>query len=333
VTSRYAFLVLFFFSGIAQAHKLAPSLLQLTEQEQGQFEVFWKTPTVASSGRVLHPMLPANCTALSDPQATREGTAAIRRWQVKCRENLVGQTVAVAGMPESGTATLVKLKWADGSVVQQLVTAQSPQMIVPERQSVRQTVTSYLEYGVGHILLGFDHLLFVLALVLLVRDTRRLVWTITMFTVGHSVTLSFVALGLVRFPVTLIEFAIALSIFVLAVELSRSDKPVEDHWILCQSWLVALGFGLLHGMGFAGALSDLGLPARDLLWALFSFNVGIEIGQIAFILCSALVITLGARQANRAALTARWATIYIIGSMSAYWSIGRGAAFFLGEPG
>ncbi len=151
-----------------------------------------------------------------------------------------------------------------------------------------------------------------------------------MFTVGHSVTLSLVALGLVWFPVSLAEFAIALSIFVLAVELARSDQPVEGHWILSHSWLVALGFGLLHGMGFAGALSDLGLPKKDLLWALFSFNVGIEIGQVAFILCSASVIILGARYANRGAFAARWAAIYVIGSMSAYWSIGRGAAFFLG---
>jgi len=330
--SRYALLALLVFSGVASAHKLAPSLLQMTELQQGQYEVFWKTPAVVSSGQLLQPVLPKNCTTLFEPELAREGTAATRKWRVDCRDNLVGETIAVRGMLESGTATLVKLEWADGNVVQQLVTARSPAMTVPERQSVRQTVSSYLKYGIAHILLGFDHLLFVLALVMLVSNTRRLIWAITMFTLGHSITLSLVALGFVRFPVSLIEFAIALSIFVLAVELARSSEPSEEHWILSHSWLVALSFGLLHGMGFAGALSDLGLPEGDLLWALFSFNVGIEIGQVAFILCSALLIDLGTRYANRTAFAARWATIYVIGSLSAYWSIGRGAAFFFAIP-
>ena len=315
-------------------HNLAPSLLMLEQRSQQHsqqiFQVTWKTPLKSSAKKPLQPLFPSHCETMAAAKQSIEGSARVLTWPMQCSEHLVGSTLAIDGMRGSGTATLLKIQWLDGGGVQQLLSASQSTFVIPAEQSLWQIAVEYSVLGVEHIWLGIDHLLFVLALVLLVRYGKRLLWTITAFTVGHSITLSLVVLGYIDYPVTFVEFSIAASIFVLAVELSRSRDPIElnKHWMTNNSWLVAVAFGLLHGMGFAGALSEVGLPAGDIPLALLSFNVGIELGQIAFVaLCLALM---RAGLEWRSAFTRhfRWANIYIIGSLSAFWCIERGLSLF-----
>ena len=314
----------------ALAHKLAPSLLRLTELPDSSIQVFWKTPAIAQVGQNLQPVFPDGCQITQPPQRETAGTGIVWRWSIRCSEGLTGHTLAVNGMAESATATLVNIHWQDGRRVQQLLNASLPQFVVPEQQSRWQVMVEYTQLGIAHIWLGIDHLLFVLALLLLVPNTRLLIWTITSFTVGHSITLSLVALGFFDYPVSLVEFAIAASIFVLAIELvnARNGQPGSRRWIPGNSWLVAMAFGLLHGMGFAGALKAVGLPAGDIPMALLSFNIGIEIGQIIFVLLMLVVIRLGKRWSPAMAGPGWWTTVYSIGCLSAFWCIERGLSVF-----
>lgn len=195
--------------------------------------------------------------------------------------------------------------------------ADQPTFVVPERQTVMTVAAAYTRIGIEHILSGWDHLLFVLALVLLIGRGRRLLWTVTAFTLGHSVTLALAVLGFVKFPPQPIEAAIALSIYLLAAELARRNA---DRKILMDRmpWIVAGGFGLPHGLGFAGALEQVGLPQDEISLALFAFNVGIELGQLAFV--ALVLLTWAALRA----IPLEWpcwaprAPAYGIGSLAAY---------------
>ncbi|MGF1756412.1 HupE/UreJ family protein [Photobacterium sagamiensis] len=318
-------------SQLATAHELAPSLLRLVEQADHSFQVKWKTPIkVRGNNLPPKPILPNHCKPLAAAEHGQEGTARIMTWPMRCEKPLAGSILQVKGMAGSGTATLVKVDWLDGNRIQQLLNVNKDALVVPERQSWQQVAGEYTVLGVEHIWLGIDHLLFVLALLLLVSNSRRLLWTITSFTVGHSITLSLVSLGYIDFPISLVEFTIALSILVLAIELSSSRDPAQlsDRWIPSHSWLVAIGFGLLHGMGFAAVLSEIGLPAGDIPMALLTFNVGIEIGQIIFVVSCLVLMASAMRWLPSMTRQARWGCIYVIGSLSAFWCIERGLSVF-----
>jgi hydrogenase/urease accessory protein HupE len=250
------------------------------------------------------------------------------RWSVQCApEGLVGQRVGVDGLGTAKIDALLRIRLADGRLIQRVILAREPSLIVPERESRYAVFGAYLRLGFEHILFGPDHLLFVFGLLLLVATTRSLIGTITAFTVGHSVTLSLAALGFVNFPSRPIEVLIALTVFLLAVELARDDN-VAPTLMRRLPWAMALLFGLLHGLGFAGALSEVGLPSHDIPVALFSFNVGIELGQLVFVL---VVGTL--RHALRQALARlpRWVErvpVYAMGTLAVFWSLERAAALF-----
>jgi hydrogenase/urease accessory protein HupE len=318
--------LLLVFAGGAFAHKLAPSLLALHEQGDGRFAVTWKTPRFSSTPVPLEPQLPASCVDEGPRSWEYEGTGVRVDWTVRCSEALAGKELRVGGLAENQSSALIRIEWSDGVVTQGMLNAEQPLFRIAARQSTAEVVRDYVRMGIGHILGGIDHLLFVLGLLLLVDGWRRLVWTITAFTVGHSATLALAALGFLRYPVDLVEFAIAFSIFVVAVELTR--EKTDEHWLRHRPWLAAGGFGLLHGMGFAGALLDVGLPAHDIPLALFTFNVGIEIGQLLFV-----AAVLAFEWAWRRAPVPRWrwlewVPVYLIGCASAYWCFERGAAAF-----
>jgi hydrogenase/urease accessory protein HupE len=208
----------------------------------------------------------------------------------------------------------------------------APSLVVPERASPLAVFSDYLRLGVHHIATGFDHLLFVFGLVLLARGTRRLLWTVTAFTAGHSVTLSLASLGVVNFPTRPIEVAIAATILALAVELARgplhADRSTRESPMRRRPWAVAFAFGLLHGFGFAGALAQVGLPQQEIPVALFSFNVGIELGQVGFV---AVVLALRRVLAPVLAGAPGWlarAPVTAMGALSVYWCLDRGARLF-----
>tara|TARA_R110001592_G_scaffold363248_3_gene682145 strand:+ start:48610 stop:49611 length:1002 start_codon:yes stop_codon:yes gene_type:complete len=309
----------------AQAHRFAPSLLKVTEIADQQYSVVWKTPAQGTSAIPLQPVWPESCEITNSSPPQMEGTGKVISWQMRCLElgedGLVGDTLGVAGLGANQASAMVMASLLDGRNYQQVLNAEQAEFVIPIESSAGEVMTDYSLLGMEHIWGGLDHLLFVFGLLLLVGGGARLLWTITAFTLGHSITLSLVTLGFFDYPVALVEFVIALSIFVLAVELTRTSK----HDILWRNpWWLAGGFGLLHGMGFAGALAETGLPQDNVPLALLFFNVGIEIGQIAFIL-----VVLGIWMLIRKPLT-RWQDrllpipIYVLGALSAMWCIERG---------
>jgi hydrogenase/urease accessory protein HupE len=309
----------------ALAHRFAPSLLKVVETSQQHYNVVWKTPAQGTSSIPLRPQWPNGCEVLSASPTQLEGTGNVTSWQLRCAQlgeaGLVGQTLAVTGLGANQASAMVMLSLRDGRAYQQVLNAENPQFVVPAEPGQGQVMTEYSVLGMEHIWSGIDHLLFVFGLLLLVGGGSRLLWTITAFTVGHSITLALVTLGFFDYPVSLVEFTIAISIFVLALELARSGR---GGLFRQYPWWLAGGFGLLHGMGFAGALAEAGLPQDNVPLALLFFNVGIEIGQLTFIFAIFCVWWLIRRP------LAPWQDrllpipIYILGGLSAMWCIERG---------
>jgi hydrogenase/urease accessory protein HupE len=319
------FLLLPLLCAPAQAHRFAPSLLRLVEIGENEYNVVWKTPAQATSAIPLQPVLPDECAAAGDGAGEMEGTGVVRSFRVHCPGGLVGKTLSVSGLAENQASVLASLETADQRFYQALLNTEQDEFQIPEEPTAVAVMQEYTVLGTEHIWGGIDHLLFVFGLLLLVGGGRRLVWTITSFTVGHSVTLSAVTLGYFEFPVALVEFTIALSIFVLALELAREDRSgLFSHY----PWWLAGAFGLLHGMGFAGALAEVGLPQSELPLALLFFNIGIEVGQLAFIFAAIgvwMVFRKLVRQWQRQLLPV---PVYVLGSLSAMWCIERGLEVF-----
>jgi len=309
----------------AQAHRFAPSLLTVNEIGDMRYHMVWKTPAQATSKVPLRPLWPDTCEITRSSPAQMEGTGRVSSWQLQCaglgEDGLVGETLGVSGLGANQASAMVMVELRDGRQYQQVLNAEGPDFVIPEEPSAGDVMADYTWLGMEHIWGGLDHLLFVFGLLLLVGGGSRLLWTITAFTVGHSITLSLVTLGLFDYPVALVEFAIALSIFVLAVELTRTAR----HDILWRNpWWLAGGFGLLHGMGFAGALAETGLPQDNLPLALLFFNVGIEIGQIAFILAALALWYVVRAPLSPRQEQLRWVPVYVLGSLSAMWCLQRG---------
>jgi len=321
-------LAAFSLAGPASAHPLAPSLFDVRERESGVLDVVWKMSLLQPSGSDLRPELPPHCTSLSAPAAERDASSVTLRWSEDCgARGIVGERLRVVGLDRSRTDALIRVELRDGRRLQAVLSGGDDSFVVSERQRPARVVIDYAKLGVEHILSGLDHLLFVLGLVLLVQSRRTLLYTVTAFTLGHSVTLSLAVLGFVDFPPRLVELAIALSILVLAAELSRPSGD-DPHLLRRRPWALAFVFGLLHGLGFAGALAAVGLPPEEIPLSLFSFNVGIELGQLAFI---AAVMLVRAALRPRVAVGPAWlqaAPAYAIGSLSAFWCIERAAAIF-----
>jgi hydrogenase/urease accessory protein HupE len=260
---------------------------------------------------------------VDERSAREEGSAVIEQWAVDCGAGgLVGSTVRVDGIAASKADVLLRVALADGRTFRRVLTVEEPEYPIPERERRLDVVRGYARLGVEHILGGLDHLLFVLGLVLLVRARRQLLWTITAFTAGHSVTLSLAVLGLVHVAPEPVEALIAFSILLLAVELARAeDAPAT--LMRRFPWLMAFVFGLLHGLGFAGALAEVGLPDGEIPLALFSFNSGIEVGQVLFVAAVLLLRAAVAPLAARLPVPTAWVPPYVIGTLGAFWCFER----------
>jgi hydrogenase/urease accessory protein HupE len=297
----------------AGAHPLAPGLLELRETGDGRAAVAWKTPLAVPLDVRLAPDVP--CRRVDEPVTTMLEGARRETWTAACEGSLVGRRVGVTGLVAPLTA-VVRVVLADGRVVQQVIDADAPSLVVPARPTRWDVVRSYGTLGFEHVLSGADHLLFVLGLVLLGGNVLA---TVTAFTLGHSVTLSVAALGLVTVPVRPVEVAIALSVLWLAIELARPVPTALGR----RPWLLAGTFGLLHGLGFAGALREAGLPAGEIPMALLSFNLGIEAGQVGVVI-ALLALRVVARPVL--ARAPRWVTrvpVYVMGVLAAFWCFER----------
>ena len=312
---------------VAQGHEVRPAYLELTETDTDTFDVLWKVPAIGNNLRLgLYVRFPEDIELVSEPTAILVGDAYVERSRIRGTDGLVGSTIHIDGLQTTLTDVLVRIERADGTTQVTRLMPESPALVVEASPSAWQVAWTYLVLGVEHILLGIDHLLFVLALVLLVDGWRRLVGTITSFTIAHSITLALATLGFVHVPGPPVEACIALSIVFVAAEIIRSRQG-SPGLTERAPWLIAFTFGLLHGLGFAGALSEVGLPQQAIPMALLFFNVGVELGQLAFVFVVLLTITIAARTSWRAPDWTRRVVPYAIGSVGMFWVIERTGGF------
>ena len=322
------FVVLLLIAVNVQAHEIRPAYLKITEVGGGAFEVFWKVPMRGDMRLKIDPVLPKNFENVTPPQVQVLPDAIVKTWQTRSATGtLEGGTIFIDGLDMTITDALINIVFLDGRTHSRIVKPAEPSYTVPAKATKMEMAWTYLVLGVEHILLGVDHLLFVFGLLLLVSGAGLLVKTITAFTVGHSISLALATLGFVYVPAGPLNAAIALSIVFLGAELVRARRG-EQYLTVRKPWIVAFAFGLLHGVGFASALTKLGLPKSAIPLALLFFNVGVEIGQLLFILLTLLLIASYRRMEVQ---WPRWGEpipAYTIGSIAMFWFIGRFLAMF-----
>jgi len=325
---RRLLLVLVLLAGAGSVHAdvFRPAYLELRESGQDRYQVMWKVPVLGDTRLGVQVVFPDGTTQLTPPQRVFTGSAYVERWQVARAGGFAGQTLRIEGIERGVSDVIVRLERADGSSQVERLLPQRPQFVVLAASGAIEVAGSYLALGVQHILGGVDHLLFVLALLLIVRGGRRIFMTVTAFTVAHSITLVAATLGWLRIPAPPVEALIALSIVFVAAEAVRGLRG-KPGLTARAPWVVAFSFGLLHGLGFASALAEVGLPQTAIPLALFTFNVGVEIGQLLFI---------AAVLAGRAALVharmplPQWVRVlpaYGIGTLAMFWVLERVTAF------
>jgi hypothetical protein len=324
----FFWLLIFAFSAAsAFAHEMRPAYLQVRQAGADTYEVFWKVPALGDNLRLsLYVQLPQHCSNLTEPRGFFSGGAYSERWNIQCKSGLPGSTIHIDGLTATLTDVLVRIERLDGSTQVTRLTSSTPAFVVeaaPHRMEVART---YLVLGIEHILTGVDHLLFVSGLLLLVNGFKRLIQTVSAFTLSHSVTLTLATLGFVHVPPAPVEAVIALSILFVAYEVLRARQ--NPHGLAQRKpWLVAFTFGLLHGLGFAGGLSAAGLPVGHIPLALAFFSVGVEIGHFSFI-TAAFVLMVAMRHLVVGLPAWSWRVPpYAIGTTASYWLIARLAAF------
>jgi hydrogenase/urease accessory protein HupE len=317
----------------AAGHALEPGFLELRALGGEVWRVFWKVPQVGTGPMPIVAVLPEGCDARRPPAPRFDGAAYVAEWVATCPGGIESGEIRIEGLERTETDVLVRYELVPGAAENRRLTAATTAFVVPEPQGARGVFAAYGTLGVDHILKGIDHLMFVFALVVLIRDRRRLVGAVTAFTVAHSLSLAAAALGWLVVPAPPVEAVVALSIMFLAAELLR---PEGEGLRLTERypWSVAFAFGLLHGLGFARALLEVGLPEGEVPLALLAFNLGVEAGQLAFIV---LVVTVGVllgrlypglmAAARRPGGWGIGVAGYAMGGVAAFWFIGRVAAF------
>jgi len=324
IASTVLLMVLIGWQACANAHEVRPAYLRVHQLTGERFETSWRVPAMGELRLAIYPAMPAQCEISGRTLNWKDGTTFVEQGTYICRGGLVDSEIVILGLESTVTDALVRIERLDGTTQVARLTPSSNAVTVTPAEGWGMVAVTYLTLGIKHILLGVDHLLFVLALLLLVPSTRMLVWTITSFTLAHSVTLAGATLGLVKVPQQPVEAVIALSILFVAAEivhLKQGRPGITQRW----PWLVALTFGLLHGFGFAGALNEIGLPDHAIPLALLFFNLGVEVGQLVFI---AGVLLLGLLlKTIRWPLWAWRLPVYCIGSLAAFWTIERIAGF------
>jgi len=306
------------------AHEVRPGYLELRETAPGIFNVLWKKPARGNLILKIDPVFPAGCAVIGIGSEEMRGAAYLARTTLECKDGLAGKTIEIAGLRTTLTDVLVRLHYLNGLEETHLVQPNSPSLVVGGPSGVAQRIGAYARLGIEHIALGVDHLLFVLGLLLIVSSTMMLLKTITAFTLAHSITLGIATLGFARAPELPLNAVIALSILFLGPEIVRVWRG-ETSFTIRHPWVVAFAFGLLHGFGFASGLTAMGLPQTEIPLALLFFNIGVELGQLAFVF-----LVLGLARSFRT-LEIRWPSWaqlvpgYAVGTLGALWFIERTA--------
>jgi hypothetical protein len=310
----------------AEAHEVRPAYLELKQTGEETYDVVWKLPAKGENMRVgLYVRFPDATVETSERRGRFVGGAFVERWSVQRPGGLADQRIRIDGLRTTLTDVLVRVERMDGTTLVSRLDPSEPSLVLAASPSLSAVAATYLVLGTEHILFGIDHLLFVLALLLLVKGRRRLIGTITAFTVAHSITLVAATLGWVNASTAPVEAVIALSIVFVAAEIVHGERGREGVTARAP-WVVALVFGLLHGFGFAGALHEVGLPGHAIPLALFLFNVGVEIGQLLFVAVALVLLAIARRPL---ASSPRWAAVapaYAIGTVAMFWTLQRVAS-------
>lgn len=324
----WGILLLWALASVAQADVFRPAYLELREAGGDAYEVLWKVPAQSESQRLsLQVRFPDGTQVLGEPRSAFADNAVVEHWKIHRAGGLVGQTVRIEGKALGVTDVIARVERADGTSQVARLPADRPVFTIEAPTGTGEIAWSYLLLGIEHILGGIDHLLFVLALLLIVRGGKRIVATVTAFTIAHSITLVAATLGWVHVPGAPVEAIIALSIVFVAAEVVHGLRG-KPGLTAGAPWMVAFSFGLLHGFGFAGALAEVGLPQKAIPVALLMFNVGVEIGQLLFV-SAVLLLTAFARQLPL--ILPRWADYvmpYAIGTIAMHWVIQRVGSFW-----
>ena len=323
-------------AGAAHAHEVRPGYLQLRQIDGEAYDLLWKVPARGDLRLGIYVRLPENCRAAESVTRVIDG-AYIEHARLNCEGGLTGKRVAIDGLESTRTDVLARVERADRTTQTVRLTPGETAFTVAAAPGALAVAKAYFGLGVEHILLGVDHLLFVLALLFLVRSWPRLIATVTAFTVAHSLTLAAATLGWIHVPQGPVEAAIALSIVFVAADVLRTGA---DSLTRRAPWIVAFAFGLLHGLGFAGALREVGMPEHAVPLALLFFNLGVEAGQLAFI--AAMFVLFWLMKSWRASASARtdrhtWhvaetistPAAYVIGTLAAFWVFERTAGFWI----
>ena len=329
---RLTFLALALLASVgASAHDARPNYVEIVEVESKEFNVSWKVPASVPGTALPFPTLPADCVSEREPAWRQAGAEILGQQQLRCDSGLSGRTVGIEfQVINPSLSTLYSVKLGNGEEHLKILSPDEREWTVPDAESRFAVATQYTWLGVEHIWIGLDHLLFVACLLFISGTPRRLLITITGFTVAHSITLVLSTLDLIRVPTPPVEAAIALSVVFMAWEIAKQDRES-----LAYRYPVAIAssFGLLHGFGFAAVLRDIGLPQTELPTALLFFNVGVEIGQILFV--AALVVAFFVIRPvlmpivrGKAGEPPHWTTLttpasYVVGIIAAYWMFDR----------
>lgn len=326
---KIIFLLALFATARLAAHEMQPAYLELRQTGAEQWQVLWKTPARADLQSGIIPLLPKEARVTSEPLRMKIGDAATEQFTMVCAGGLDGKEISVDGAAAAIADVLVRVVRMDGAAQVFRLTPDARSHVIEPAPGRWLRVKTYLGMGVGHILMGVDHLLFVLGLLLIVRDRWMLLKTITAFTVAHSITLGIATMGWANAPALPLNAAIALSILFLGPEIARAQRG-ETSLTIRHPWVVAGAFGLLHGFGFASGLMALGLPRTEISMALLLFNCGVEIGQLFFV---ALILLLELSFRTLEIRWTRWAEVlpaYTVGGLGAYWAIQRTAMLIAG---
>lgn len=309
-------------AGPLPAHETRPGLLEVSEQSPESFELLWKRPAGGEVEIRIAPLVPPGCRFLSPDRQQLTPGAEIVRGTLECMGGLAGKTLRIGGLETTLSDVLVRIRYLDGRLESHVLRPAQPAVLLGGTTSALARAAGYLRIGIEHILLGVDHLLFVLGLLLIVSDRWMLLKTVSAFTLAHSITLALATLGWASVPGPPLNATIALSILFLGPEIVRSRRG-ETSLSIRHPWAVAFAFGLLHGFGFATGLQAIGLPQAEIPLALLLFNLGVEVGQLGFV-----VLILALVRSFRA-LEIRWprwveATPgYAVGALGAFWTLQR----------
>jgi hypothetical protein len=313
----------------ASAHEIRPACLQIREIERSTYDILWKTPAQGSMRLALNIEFPRECRDVGEPRTTPVNAAVIQQWRSVCTGGLAGKTVVIANLETTLTDVILRFEPLAGPPKTLRINGAEPRAMIPAQQTHWGIAPVYFRLGVEHILFGFDHLLFVLCLLMLIGDFKRLLGAVTAFTVAHSITLAGTTFGWLRLASLPVEACIALSIAFVAAEIIRARdgrQGITQRW----PWIASFGFGLLHGFGFASALREIGLPEDSIPQALLFFNVGVEAGQVLFIFAVMTAMWSWRRYSRWTLPDWAWRVpTYAAGVLACFWFVERAMRIFV----